>query len=66
MSWLLTTVLNWVAGKILAFLTAIVKVFERRQEIIDREKKSVEPLKNADPTDGKAIDRAADDALDHF
>lgn len=66
MSWLLKVLLDWVAGKFTAFIGGLVRVFLRRKAIEQKEHDSVQPIKDADPKDDKAIDDAAKDALDGF
>lgn len=61
LSWLGGLVLNFVWGKLTAFLTSLVAFLKRNKEIDDAAKESVKPLKNAQT--GEEIDNATDDAL---
>lgn len=61
MTWFLTLILNWIAGKVAAFLLALQSKQIKRGQIDKDAAKSVEPLNQAESA--ADIDKAADDAL---
>lgn len=60
-TWFLTLILNWIAGKVAAFLLALQSKQIKRGQIDKDAAKSVEPLNQAESA--ADIDKAADDAL---
>lgn len=64
MSWLLSVILDYIVGKLTAFLLALQAKQARREDIAKRSEASVKPLEKAETAE--AIDKAADDALNGF
>ena len=64
MSWLLSAFLDWLWGKLSSLLSALWLKKTTEEKIDQEAKDSVEPLKNAQTAE--EIDKAADDALNHF
>jgi hypothetical protein len=64
MTWFLTFILNWLWGKLLAFLTLTTQKIIRKEEIKKEAEESVKPLEDAETAD--EIDKGADSALDNF
>lgn len=61
MSWLVSLVLNWLWGKILAFAQGLAALFKQRADTQKSAEQSIDALKKAETA--KEIDDASDDAL---
>lgn len=64
MSWLLGFILEWIWGKLASLLAALAARKIAQEEIQREAERSLEPLEKAETAE--EIDKAADDALDHF
>lgn len=66
MNWLIKIVLDWIYGKVSAFISGLYRTIARQKAIDEQKEQDTAALKKADPTDGDAIDKGIDDALDHL
>lgn len=63
-SWLGKLVIDIVIGKLVAWAKSVIATREARKKAQEEAAKSVQPLKDAKT--GEEIDKATNDALDHF
>ncbi len=64
MAWIFDLILDWLLGKVIAFLVAFNATFKARDQIKKDADASVGPLENAESAE--EIDAATDEALNGF